>query len=228
MKDLKIEELTPEQVKNLSPELKAQLLNALNEDKQDEVNRKRTEYEEYRKTTVSKIRERVEESATDIKSLFDFVVYETSSFYEIMKEYGKLRTEGQMNYKIEQDGFKIEVKTNKIKRFDERANTAASRLVDFLQNWIKQSDKGADDPMYQLAMNMLERNQNGDFDYKSISKLYDLETKFASEEYSEIMQLFKESNKVDGTATNFYFSKKDEMGVWRKIEISFNRYKLEK
>jgi len=37
------------------------------------------------------------------------------------------------------------------------------------------------------------------------------------------MQLFKESNVVDGSAINFYFHQRDGRGVWHKIEPSFNR-----
>ena len=72
-------------------------------------------------------------------------------------------------------------------------------------------------------MTLLERNKNGDLDYKSISKLYELENQFADPEYSDIMNLFKESHLVEGTATNFYFYEKDNLGVWRKLEPSFNR-----
>lgn len=70
---------------------------------------------------------------------------------------------------------------------------------------------------------LLERNRKGDLDYKSISKLYDLEAQFGDPEYSQIMQLFKESNVVNGTAINFYFHQRDERGVWHRIEPSFNR-----
>ena len=42
-------------------------------------------------------------------------------------------------------------------------------------------------------------------------------------ENAAIMALFKESHLVEGTATNFYFFEKDRMGVWRKLEPSFNR-----
>ena len=71
-------------------------------------------------------------------------------------------------------------------------------------------------------MTLLERNKTGDLDYKSISKLYELEDRFDGE-YAEIMQLFKESNVVQKNATNYYFSRLDENGVWRKIEPSFCR-----
>ena len=109
-----------------------------------------------------------------------------------------------------------------MKGFDERANMAAERLVDYLKRYVQQTEKGTDDPMYQLAMTLLERNKSGDLDYKSISKLYDLESRF-DQEYAEIMQLFKESNVVQRNAQNFYFHRRDDVGVWRKVEPSFCR-----
>ncbi len=54
-------------------------------------------------------------------------------------------------------------------------------------------------------MAMLERNRYGDLDYKSISKLYELEPRFNDPEYSEIMQLFKESNVVERMAAEVLF-----------------------
>jgi len=69
----------------------------------------------------------------------------------------------------------------------------------------------------------IERNSRGDLDYKQISNLYQLEGKFNDPVYSAIMELFRESHVTEGTATNFYFYKKNELGVWKKIEISFNR-----
>jgi len=185
---------------------------------------KREAYEAIRSELVHKVHQKVRAVTEEVKGLFDFVVDETSSFYEIMKEYGQLRNgDKQMSYMISSSDFRIEVKTNKVKKFDERADIAASRLIEFLQSYIKQSEKGSDDPMYQLAMTLLERNKYGDLDYKSISKLYELEQKFNNDEYSEIMNLFRESNIVEGTATNFYFYEKTALGVWMKVEPSFNR-----
>ncbi len=77
--------------------------------------------------------------------------------------------------------------------------------------------------MYKLAMMMIQRNESGDLDYKSISRLYELEDDFADPEYSEIMQLFKESNTVEGTAIYFLFEERDQNGKFRRVEPSFNR-----
>ena len=94
--------------------------------------------------------------------------------------------------------------------------------MEYLKTYISGSAKGADDPMYQLAMSLLERNRQGDLDYKSISKLYELEDRF-DEEYKAIMELFRESNVVQTTAINYYFHQRDENNVWHRVEPSFCR-----
>lgn len=210
-------------IKNLTEDQETALYEELKAKRNAKAQERREAYESLRTSLIDSIKQRVLDTGTNVRSLYEFVVAETNAFYEIMKEYGQLRREDQMSYKIEEKGFRIEVKTYKIKAFDERANIAASRLIAFLEQYISDSEKGTDDPIYQLAMTLLERNKSGDFDYKSISRLYQLEEQFSSTEYSEIMQLFKDSNTIEGTATNFYFYQKDEMGVWRKVEISFNR-----
>lgn len=210
-------------INQLSPEEQEKLLVDLQTKKKQAAEQKRSAYEGIRKDVVTRIRERVVKQAEEVQDLFEFVTDETTAFYQIMNEYGQISREGQMNYKIVGDDFRIEVKTNKVKKFDERAEVAEARLIAFLQQWMESSDKGSDDAMYQLAMSFLSRNRQGDLDYKSISKLYEMENKFNAPEYSDIMQLFKESHCVEGTATNFYFYQKDKLGVWRKTEISFNR-----
>jgi len=207
----------------LSSEQLEELLKKKKEEERQTALVRREAYESIRAELLHRVEQKVRIVAGDVKGLFDFVVGETSAFYEVMKEYGQLRRDDQMSFLIPSDNFRIEVKTNKVKKFDERADIAASRLIEFLQDWIKQSHKGSDDPMYQLAMMLLERNKYGDLDYKSISKLYELEQQFGSAEYSEIMQFFRESNIIEGTETNFYFWEKSNLGVWRKIEPSFNR-----
>lgn len=192
------------------------------EERKTAQNRRET-YESLRADFATDIHKDLKLAMSAMLNFHRLVTTETAAFFDIMKEYGALRNDEQRSYTIQHEGFKIEVKSNKIKRFDERADIAATRLIEFLRAWIKDRKQGEDDPMYQLAMTLLERNKYGDLDYKSISKLYDLETKFNDSEYTAIMQLFKESNIVESSATNFYFYERDEHGVWRKLEPSFNR-----
>lgn len=202
-----------------------QMLAQKRQDEKNTEKQRRDAYEGIKADMISRVQSKVDAITLDVKALHKFIVDETTAFYEVMKDYGQLRREDQMSFTVKDNDFKVEVSVNKCKKFDERADIAAKRLVDFLRNWIAASQQGEDDPMYQLAMTLVERNEMGELDYKSISKLYALESKFADNEYSEIMQLFKESNVVDGTTTNFYFYKRNELGVWNRVEPSFNRIK---
>lgn len=199
------------------------LMEQIKQQQYAEREQKREAYESLKKDLVERIAGKVHAAASQVKELYDFTVRETAAFYAIMREYGELRKEDQQTFSIKDNNFKIEVKSNKVKAFDERADIAASRLIEFLKGWVVTSDKGENDPMYQLTMLLLERNKNGDLDYKSISKLYEMERKFNNPEYSAIMELFKESNVVEKNATNFYFYEQNSMGVWCKVEPSFNR-----
>lgn len=184
---------------------------------------KRDAYEAIRAELVQHMKTKVTDVCEQVSGLHKYCVDEMTAFRTVLEEYGQLRRKDQLSYTVQDGDFRIEVSNNKVKKFDERADAAASRLIEFLQDWISTREDGTDNPMYQLAMTLLNRNKYGDLDYKSISKLYELEDKFDSEEYTAIMQLFKESHLVEGTATNFYFYRKDGQGVWRKLEPSFNR-----
>lgn len=212
-----------ELLKSMSKEQRAALLAQLqNEAKNDRV-AKRESYEALRAEFMYDVLTRVNDVEQTVSGFKKWLDDETGAFTKVMREYGAVKNESQQSYTITDGDFKLEVKFNKVKGFDERADLAAERLVDYLKRYMEASEKGVEDPMYQMAMTLLERNKTGDLDYKSISKLYELEDKFDGE-YAEIMQLFKEANVVQNTATNYYFSKRDpENGVWSRIEPSFCR-----
>lgn len=212
-----------ELLKSMSKEQRAALLVQLqNEAKNDRV-AKRESYEALRAEFMYDVLTRVNDVEQTVSGFKKWLDGETSAFTKVMREYGAVKNDGQQSYTITDGDFKLEVKFNKVKGFDERADLAAERLVDYLKRYMEASEKGVEDPMYQMAMTLLERNKTGDLDYKSISKLYELEDKFDGE-YAEIMQLFKEANVVQNTATNYYFSKRNqENGVWSRIEPSFCR-----
>ena len=210
-------------VKSLSKEQRAELLAQLQQEEKDDRIARREAYEALRCEFMHAVRGKAEALTEDVTGFKKWLEGETDSFTAVMKEYGQVKSGEQMSYTIVDGDFKLEVKSNKVKGFDERADMAAERLIDYLKRYMQRSDKGADDPMYQMAMTLLERNKMGDLDYKSISKLYELEDKFEGE-YAEIMRLFKEANAVQRNARNYYFWKRNpENGVWTRIEPSFCR-----
>lgn len=210
-------------IKNLSAEERATLLAELQkEEKQNRIERRET-YEGLRASFMKEVEENVVEITNAVGLFKEWLAQEVEGFVAIMKDYGQVRKSDQRSYTITDGDFCLEIASNKVKGFDERADLAAERLIDYLKRYMKKSEKGSDDPMYQMAMTLLERNKAGDLDYKSISKLYDLEAKFDGE-YSEIMNLFKEANVVQKNAVNYYFSKKNpKTNVWERIDPSFCR-----
>lgn len=209
-------------INSLSAEERAALIQELQQkDKEDRVNR-REAYEALRNQLVFETEQKLGAIVADVAAFKEWLEKEIEGFRQVMAEYGQLKNDDQQNFTLTSGDFRLIVKSSKVKRFDERADMAAVKLIDYLKDFVAQSDKGVDDPMYQLAMTLLERNKQGDLDYKSISKLYDMEDKFG-EEYKAIMDLFRESNVVQATAVNYYFHKRDKDGVWRQVEPSFCR-----
>lgn len=210
-------------INDLSKEERAKLLAELqNEERQNRIERRET-YEGLRASFMKEVEENVVEITNAVGLFKEWLEQEVEGFVAIMKDYGQVRKSDQRSYTITDGDFRLEIAGNKVKGFDERADLAAERLIDYLKRYMKRSEKGADDPMYQMAMTLLERNKAGDLDYKSISKLYELEDKFDSE-YGEIMGLFKEANVVQKNAVNYYFQKRNpETNVWKRIEPSFCR-----
>lgn len=199
------------------------LLAELTAKKTAEDNKKKQAYEDLRTDFINRVNVRFREYVALGKDFKQWLRNESEAWFDVMRDYGKLRNDNQLGFVVANEDFKMHVKGSKVKKFDERADIAEKRLIDFLQDWVKNSEKGANDPMYKLAMMMIRRNEAGDLDYKSISNLYELENDFNSVEYSDIMQLFKESNVVEATAIHFYFETKDKYNIWSKVEPSFNR-----
>lgn len=206
----------------LSSEDRKALMEELNKQEQQAQTNRRDAYEAMRRDLVVEVEGKVTDLVENVKEFRNWLDKEVKTFRYVMREYGHLRKDEQMSFSIIEGNFKVEVRSNKVKSFDERADVAAERLMEYLKTYISGSSKGADDPLYQLAMSLLERNRQGDLDYKSISKLYELENKF-DDEYKSIMDLFRESNVVQSTAINYYFWKKDENNVWHRVEPSFCR-----
>lgn len=211
-----------EMVKGMSAEERKAFMDEINKQEQQEQIDRRDAYETLRKEFVLEVKNRATGLVEDVKLFRDWLDGNAKTFRDVMREYGHLRKDEQMSFTLIEDDFKLEVRSNKVKGFDERADVAAERLMEYLKTYISGSAKGADDPMYQLAMSLLERNRQGDLDYKSISKLYELEDRF-DEEYKAIMELFRESNVVQTTAINYYFHQRDEDNVWHRVEPSFCR-----
>ena len=146
-------------------ELEAILAERKEQKRQQELAR-RDAYEAIRAQLVLETQRAVKATIEAVKGLSDFCQKNVLPFREILSEYGQLRMVGQMSFTIQEGDFRVEVRSNKVKKFDERADAAATRLIEFLQGWIAGMEDGQDNTMYTLAMTMMKRNKDGDLDYK--------------------------------------------------------------
>lgn len=211
-----------EALKGISAAERKNLLEELKAEDQKATRDRREAYEALRAQFAHEVKSHLLPLVEDVRQFREWIEKEADGFYSVMRDYGQLRKEEQSSFTIVDGDMKMEVRSNKVKTFDERADMAAERLMEYLKAYVAGSEKGYDDPMYQLAMTLLERNRQGDLDYKNISKLYEMEDRF-DEEYKSIMGLFRESHTVTKTAVNFYFWQRDKNGVWRRVEPSFCR-----
>ena len=210
-------------IDKLSEKEREELLSRLSAEKKLKEAAKRKNYQKMRNRFIASTEKRVRKYVKEGMALKKWLHDEADTFYNAMKGYGELKRDEQLGFTVGNDNFRIQVKGNRVKRFDERADIAEKRLIDYLNRWIQSKGEGERNPVYKLAMSLLQRNEAGDLDYKSVSRLYELEQDFNDTEYTSIMQLFRESNIVEGTVVRFYFEEKDEMNRWKRIELSFNQ-----
>ena len=210
-------------IDKLSEKEREELLSRLSAEKKLKEAAKRKNYQKMRNRFIASTEKRVRKYVKEGMALKKWLHDEADTFYNAMKGYGELKRDEQLGFTVGNDNFRIQVKGNRVKRFDERADIAEKRLIDYLNRWIQSKGEGERNPVYKLAMSLLQRNEAGDLDYKSVSRLYELEQDFNDTEYTSIMQLFRESNIVEGTVVRFYFEEKDEMNRWKRIEPSVNQ-----
>lgn len=210
-------------IKNLSEKEREALLSKLQAEKKRKDGERKKNYQKLRARFLASVERKLRKYIKDGQEFKEWLRKEATAYYDQLKEYGGLKRDEQLGFEVKNDTFKVSVKGNRVKGFDERADVAEKRLVDYLNAWIGKKGDDGRNPMYKLAMSLLQRNEAGDLDYKSISRLYELEDDFNDPEYSEIMQLFRESNVVEGTVIRFYFEEKDGNNQWKRIEPSFNK-----
>lgn len=210
-------------IDNLSEKELSDLLVKISAEKKRKAATKRKNYQKLRAKYLGSVEKRIRKYVKDGQELKEWLRHESEYYYNALKEYGELKRDEQLGFTVNNETFRVQMKGNRVKRFDERADVAEKRLIDYLKRWIAKKGEGERNSIYKLAMSLLQRNEAGDLDYKSISRLYELEEDFCDEEYTSIMQLFRESNTVEGTVIRFYFEEKDSLNKWKRIEPSFNQ-----
>ena len=127
---VKEQKVTLDLTKLTASELK-ELMEAAKRNENRLLNERKDAYEGIRAEVVHRIIRKVEAVTSDVECLHTYVEEETQAFKEVMEEYGRLRAGGQMSFSLQDGNYKVDVKSNKVKKFDERADIAAARLIEF-------------------------------------------------------------------------------------------------
>lgn len=209
---------------NLTTAEKLSLLENLKSEEKDLKIRNQKAYTGLKSDFLKDIFHMAEKQEEEVCRFHRYISEQVESFFDIMVEYAAakpaLKTK---SFSIIEGNYKLEKKVSKVKKFDERADIAAERLVQFLSSYIETKEGGENDPIYQLAMLAISKTRGGEFDNKQVANLYKIEEQFNSPEFSEIVSLFKQAHTVDSTVTHYYFWKKDVNEVWQRVELSFNK-----
>ena len=112
-------------IKSLSKEQRAALMAQLQqEEKEDRIARRET-YEALRGEFMHEVKTNVLEMVNAVTGFRGWLEKEADAFTKVMKEYGQVKSDEQRSYTITDGDFRLEVKSNKVKGFDERADMAA-------------------------------------------------------------------------------------------------------
>ena len=120
---------TVDPLKGMTKEQRAELLARLQTEAKNDRMAKRESYEALRGEFMHDVLGRVENLESEVSGFKKWLDDEVTAFTKLMREYGAVKNESQQSYTITDGDFKLEVKFNKVKGFDERADLAAERLA---------------------------------------------------------------------------------------------------
>ncbi len=121
----------------LTAEQKSELLAQLQSEQKENRQQKRDAYEGLRAQFLIEVERKVQAISDEVAAFKEWLDKEAQGFTDLMREYGQVRREGQQSYTITDGKFKIEIASNKVKAFDERADMAAERLIEYLKGYME-------------------------------------------------------------------------------------------
>ena len=118
-----------ETLKGMSAADRKALLNELRAEEQQATRDRREAYEALRAQFMYEVKGHLMPVVENVRAFREWVEREAAGFYALRRDYGQLRKEEQSSFTIVDGDLKIEVRSNNVKTFDERADMAAERLM---------------------------------------------------------------------------------------------------
>lgn len=204
-----------------SKQLRAKLKEVERKEREEREEKKAC-YEQERNALAENLVTRMRHLENVIASAKEEAFKEVMAFKEKMMDYGSIRggdrNKGSFEFKNSEDTYKVIVKAQTVKDFDERVELGAQHLEKFMNTFVKKNAKD----FYELIQTCLQRNtKTGRLDFNNINKLYSIEEKFDHLDWKEALRLFKESYVETGKATYIRFQYRTDGAAWQDVILNF-------
>lgn len=130
-------------IKNLSEKEREALLSKLQAEKKRKDGDRKKNYQKLRARFLASVERKLRKYIKDGQEFKEWLRKEATAYYDQLKEYGGLKRDEQLGFEVKNDTFKVSVKGNRVKGFDERADVAEKLPSGLLNAWIgKKGDDG--------------------------------------------------------------------------------------
>jgi len=204
-------------ISNLTQEEKLRLLQELQYETLTEEQKRRLAYEDMRDEIVQKYLEKFKSMQNRLVALKGEMKEEVDTFISLLYEYGKAK-DGQQSFRIiDKHGNVLEVSSQKLSKYDERAELAAMKVKEFVKAHFR------DQTDADFILSLLDKNEKGKFSEANIQRLYKYEDKYQDQNWKEAIKLFKESFTQFGTKEYMRIHEAQEDGGTRNIYLDFSK-----
>ncbi|KXX70619.1 DUF3164 family protein [Flammeovirga sp. SJP92] len=190
------------------------LLEELQAKKQKEVSSKRMSYEALKQDLLEEWVAKFKAKQKELIALKTEAFKDITAFIDVMEEYGEVK-KGQKNCSLIGSKHKIEFKMNLVKEYDERAELGAEKVRD----WIR--SEFSDEGQSGFIVDLLDKNNNGKFDYQKIQKIANHAQLNNDKVLMEAVELFNEAYTERYARFYFYVREKNKYGGYDNITLDF-------
>ena len=196
------------------------LLAKRKKDEKDKREAEKKAYEKEKDTTIESLWEEaedLEQRASRLKNKCHVVMQQQQ---EKLNEYGGIRSNSKGGFSLPHSNGLIKVTRTRdtVPVWDERASKAVELIKDFLADTVKKRDADT----YELLMEFVAKNENGDLEYEKVINLFKHQDRFTDPRWVNGLQLVKESYSLHFKSFGYEFKRKDANGKWQGLTLNFS------
>ena len=215
------------ELKDLTREEKAALLEELEADRKAEAAKIAAEREAYKDIVDSTVREQ----AKRLREVSRFILEAKSEVFEAFETVIRMKCElygvrdNQQTYSFTtKDGTMSVTIGNRVNEgWDDTVNAGITKVQDFLQTLARDENSAA---LVETVMRLLSRDRKGNLKASKVLELDKLAARVGNAELSDGIRIIKEAYRPSPTCQFVETSIKDGHGVWRNLPLSMSALEL--